>query len=80
MFWIVTSAWDEISLCKWSGGTSQLGTFKGALVVKCALLAAMLLFHSCFFTHRINRGWANLFNRRVVSRKPKTPASRKTSL
>jgi len=37
---------------------------EGALVAtKCALLAAMLLFHSCSFTHSINQGWANLFNR-----------------
>ena len=47
---------------------------------KCALLAAMLFFHSCFFTHSINQGWANLFNGRVICRKSKTPASRKTSL
>jgi len=33
-----------------------------------------------FFTHSINQGWANLFNGRVICRKPKTPASRKTSL
>jgi len=32
-----------------------------------------------FFTHSTNRGWANLFNGRVICRKPKTPASRKTS-
>jgi len=38
---------------------------------KCALLAAMLLFHSCFFTHGIDQGWANLFNGRVICRKPK---------
>ena len=29
---------------------------------KCALLAAMLLFHSCFFAHNINQGLANLLN------------------
>ena len=33
-----------------------------------------------FFTHSTNQGWANLFNGRVICRKPKTPASRKTSL
>jgi len=26
-----------------------------------AFLAATLLFHTCFFTHNINQGWANLF-------------------
>jgi len=46
---------------------------------KCILLAAMLLFHSCFFAHSINQGLPNLFNRRVICRKPKTPASCKTS-
>jgi len=35
----------------------------------------MLLFHSCFFTHSINQGWADLFNGRVICRKSKTPAS-----
>ena len=47
---------------------------------KCALLAAILLFHSCFFTHGINQEWANLPNGRVICRKSKTPASRKTTL
>jgi len=46
----------------------------------CALLAAMLLFQSRFFTLSINQGWTDLFNRRVICRKPKAPASCKTSL
>jgi len=29
---------------------------------KCALLAAMLLFHSCCFARNINQGWKNLDN------------------
>jgi len=40
----------------------------------------MLRFHWCFFTDILNQWWANLFNRRVICRKSKTPASRKTSL
>jgi len=47
---------------------------------KFALLAAVLLFHSCFFARSINQGWANLFNVRAICRRPKTPASRKSSL
>jgi len=47
MFWIVTSARDEISQCKWSGGTSQLHTLKGALVVKNAFCWQQWF----FFTH-----------------------------
>jgi len=81
MTWNVTSARDETSLCKWSGGAAHLHIFRGSIgCKKYALLAAVLLFHSCFFTHIINQGWANLFNRRVIYGKPKTPASRKTSL
>jgi len=81
MFWNVASARYEISLCKWSGGTAQLRSLEGALIAKkCALLAAMLLFHSCFFAHSINQGWANLFNVRAIGRRQKTPASRKSSL
>jgi len=34
MFWIVTSARDEMSLRQCSGGTAQLCTLKIALVVK----------------------------------------------
>jgi len=72
---------DEISLRKCSGGIAHLRTFRGRISCKkCVLLAAMLLSHSCFFTHSINQGWTNLFNRRAICRKPKTPASRKTSL
>jgi len=41
---------------------------------KCALLAAVLL------THNINQGCANVFNIRVICRKPKTPKNLKTSL
>jgi len=59
-------------------GYSAVAHFRGSInCKKCALLAAMLLFHSCFFTHRINQGWANLFNARVICRKPKTPAAAK---
>jgi len=47
---------------------------------KCALLAAMLLFHSCFFARSLNQGWANLFNVRAICRRQKTQASRKSSL
>ena len=43
------------------------------------LLAAVLLFHTCFFARSISQGWPNLFNRRVICRKPKTPASCKTT-
>jgi len=81
MIWNVASARDEISLRKWSGGTTHLRTFRRSIGCrKRFLLAAMLLFHSCFFTRIINQGWANLFNRRAICRKPKTQASRKTSL
>jgi len=47
----------------------------GALVAKNALC-----WQQCFFTHSTNQGWANLFNGRAICRKPKVPASRKTSL
>jgi len=71
LFWNVTSARDEISLLKSSSGTAHLRTFRGSIgCKKCALLAAML-FHSRFFTHSINQGWGNLFNRRAICRKPK---------
>jgi len=48
-------------LRKLSGGTAHLRTFRGSIgCKKCALFAATLLFHSCFFTHNsINQGWAN---------------------
>ena len=36
--------------------------------------------YSCFFTHGINQRWANLFNTRVICRKPKTLQSCNTSL
>jgi len=48
---------------------------EGALVAKNALC-----WQQCFFTHSINQGWANMFNGRIIRRKPKTPVSRKTSL
>jgi len=32
------------------------------------------------FMHTILQGWANLFNRRVIDRKPKAPVSYKISL
>jgi len=68
----VTSARDETSLRKWSGGAAHLHTFRGSIgCKKRVLLASMLLFHSCFFKHSINQGWANLFNRRVICRNPK---------
>jgi len=80
MFWNVASARYEISLRKWSRGIAQLRTLGALIAKKCALLAAMLIFHSCSFAHSINQGWANLFNARVICRKSKTPASRETSL
>jgi len=71
---------DDI-LRKWCGGAAYLRTFRVSIDCKTtASLAAMLLFHSCFFTHRMNQGWSKLFNGRVICRKPKTPASRKNSL
>jgi len=80
MFWNVASARDEIPLRKWSGGSAHLRSFRRSIGCKeCVLLAAML-FHSRFFTHSMNQVQANLFNRRVICRKPKAPASRKTSL
>jgi len=55
--------------------------FSGSIgCTKCILLATLILFHPCFFAHSINQGWPNLFKRRVICRKPKTPASFKTSL
>ena len=79
MIWNVASARDDFSLRRWSGGTAHLRTFRGSIGCKTrVLLAAMLLFHWCFFSHIINQGWTNLFNRRVNCRKSKTPASRKT--
>jgi len=60
-----------ISLRKWSGGSAHLHTFRGSIgCKKCVLLAAILLYHSCFFTQSINQGWANLLNRRAICRKP----------
>jgi len=51
MTWNVASARDEISLHKWSGGTAHLRTLRGSIgCKKFVLLAATLLFHSCFFT------------------------------
>jgi len=47
-------------LRKWSGVTTHLGTFRGTIgCKKCALLAAMLPFHKCFFAHSANQGRAN---------------------
>jgi len=72
MIWNFASARDEISLRKWSGGTVHLRTFTGSIgCKKCVLLAANAFFHSCFFTHSINQGRANLFNRRFICRNPK---------
>jgi len=68
----VASARDEISLRKWSGGAAHLRTFIGSIGCKKCVWLAAILFHSCFFAHSINQGWANLFNRRVICRKPKT--------
>ena len=82
MFWNVASARYEISLRKmvwWYCAVAHC--LEGALIaIKCALLAAMPVFHSRLFTHSINHGWANLFNATVICRKPKTPASPKNSL
>jgi len=66
---------NEISLRKWSGGTAHLRTLEKTLVAKNALC-----WQQCFFKHNMNQGWANMFSGRVIRRKPKTPASRKTSL
>jgi len=79
MFWNVASALDEISaqMVWWYCAVAH---FRGSINCKnCALLAAKLLFHSSFFTHSINQGWENLFNGKVICRKPKTLASLKTS-
>jgi len=54
MFWNVASARDVISQRKWSGGSAHLQSSVGCR--KCALLAAVLLLHSCFFTHSLNQG------------------------
>ena len=83
MFWNVASAGveislvskDEISRSKCSGGTAHLRTLEGTLVAKNALC-----WQQCFFTHSINQGWANVFNGWFICRKPKTPASCKTTL
>jgi len=75
MFWNVASARDEISLRKWIGSTGYLRTFRGRIGCKNALCGLQ-----CFFTHSINQGWANVFIGRVICRKTKTQASRKTSL
>ena len=54
------------------GGSKHLRTFRRSIgCKKCILLAEMLLFHSCVFTHSIYQGWANLFNRRVIFRNQK---------
>jgi len=67
MIWNVASARNEISLRKWFGGTAHLRNFIWSTGrKKRVLLAAMLLFYLCFFTHSINQGWANLFDRRVI--------------
>ena len=73
MIWNVASAWDEISLRKWSAWwyCAFAHLQREHWLKKRILLAAMLLFHSCAFTHSINQGWANLFNRRVIFRNQK---------
>jgi len=48
---------------------------EGALVENNALF-----WQQCFFTYNVQQEWASLFNGRVICRKPKIPASRKTSL
>jgi len=54
------------------GGSMYLRTFRRSTgCKKCILLAEMLHFHSCVFTHSINQGWTNLFNRRVIFRNQK---------
>jgi len=45
MFWNVASAWYEISLRKWSGGTAQLRIL-GALIAKMHFVGS-----NAFFTH-----------------------------
>jgi len=53
-FGMLKIARDEI-LRKWSGGIAHLRTLRGSIgCKKCTLLAAVLLFHSCFFIHSIN--------------------------
>jgi len=79
-FGMLKIARDEI-LRKWSGDTAHLCTLRGSISCrKCTLLAAMLLSHSCLFTHGIYQGWSNVFNGRVICRKPKISASRQTIL
>jgi len=62
------------------GGSTHLHTFRRSIGCKnCILLAAMLLFHSCVFTHSINQGWQTCSTEESSSER-KTPANRKTSL
>jgi len=62
------------------GGFTHLRTFRRSIGCKnCILLAAMILFHSCVFTHSINQGWQTCSTEESSSER-KTPASRKTSL
>jgi len=68
---------DEI-LRKRSDGTAHLHTFRSIGFKKMRLIGRNAFFNSCFFIHSINQGWAKVFNTRVIFRKPKTPASRKT--
>jgi len=75
MFWNVASAEDEISVSKCSGGTVHLRTFRWSIGCENAFC-----WKQCFFTHSFSQGWANLFNGCFICRKPKTPASCKTSL
>jgi len=80
MFWNVASARYEISLRKmvwWYCAVAHC--LEGALIaIKCALLAAMPVFHSRLFTHSINHGWANLFNEQSFAENQKHQRAPKT--
>ena len=45
-----------------------------------ALITKNVLSHMLLSTHSIHQGGANVFNRKVICRKPKTPPSRTTTL
>jgi len=65
LFWKCCKRWDFTAEMVW--WYCAVAHFWGSIgCKKCPLLAAMLLFRSCFFTHSINQGWANLFNGRDI--------------
>ena len=57
VFWNVAHARDEISLVNVLVLQHICAPLDGALVAKNALC-----WQQCFFTHRIKRVWANVFN------------------